>query len=233
MYFSGHSGHDVPDKQSYNINQHLFNLRGQVVHKYEFINNFIDNIHLIGHSIGAWMIIELLYSNPNLITRIKSINLLFPTVQHMAVTQNGKFLNKIIRKLHIVVMFFMYLLYLLPDCIHTLFIKLYLKYNSLPEHFLLRIKKLINPFVMEKVLLMSYDEMDSVVNLNVQCLDKIKHLINVIYSIRDGWAPISYMEDFKKFQPELTMEAVNINHAFVLKSSEIVAEKVANNINKK
>lgn len=80
---------------------------------------------------------------------------------------------------------------------------------------------------------MAYDEMDSVVSLNTGIVDKVKHITNVIYSSQDGWAPGHYMEDFKKFQPELQMKEVKIAHAFVLKSSEAVAEMVSNFISTK
>ncbi|KAF9421371.1 hypothetical protein HW555_002586 [Spodoptera exigua] len=70
----------------------------------------------------------------------------------------------------------------------------------------------------------AYDEMDKVRNLNLEAIDKIKHFTNVIYSKTDNWAPIPYMEDLYKYQPELTMKEVDIDHAFVLKSSERTAE---------
>ncbi|CAB3256376.1 unnamed protein product [Arctia plantaginis] len=102
----GQAGHEeVPDEKS-NIlkgQEHLFNLKGQIAHKLDLINNFIDResrLHLIGHSIGA--------------------------------------------------------------------------------------------------------------------------------CTRDDWAPINYIDDLQMFQPQIRLEKVDIEHAFVLKSSEIVAEKVSN-----
>lgn len=93
------------------------------------------------------------------------------------------------------------------------------------------VNKLLNVEVGEKMLHLAYDEMNNVKNLNVEVLDKIKHKTNVIYSNKDNWAPVSYMEDLKQFEPDLKMTMVDIDHAFVLKSSEPVADMVAQFIN--
>lgn len=93
------------------------------------------------------------------------------------------------------------------------------------------INKLLNAEVGEKMLHLAYDEMSNVKNLNVEVLDKIKHKTNVIYGNKDNWAPVSYMQDLKQFEPELKMTQVDIDHAFVLKSAEPVADMVAQFIN--
>lgn len=235
----GHAGHEyLADKSSNHLKgqEHLFDLEGQVKHKADMICNHIDKrskLHFIGHSIGCWIILELFDKHCDLIQRTSSVNFLFPTVQKMAISPNGQFLNNVIRRFHVLVMVFIKLVYLLPRCINEFLANCYLRLNSLPQHYLERLLKYCNPYVLEKVLFMAYDEMDSVVSLNTGIVDKVKHITNVIYSSQDGWAPGHYMEDFKKFQPELQMKEVKIAHAFVLKSSEAVAEMVSNFISTK
>ncbi|KAG6450455.1 hypothetical protein O3G_MSEX006599 [Manduca sexta] len=213
--------------------ENLFNLEGQIEHKLDFIYNYVDkrsNMHLIGHSIGSWMILEALQKHSNLINRISSINLLFPTIQHMAETKNGIFLNNFIRNFHTIALLVFTLAYMLPNYIKSLLIKIYLKFNSLPLHYEERIQKYCNPRVGEKVLFLAYDEMDKVTSLNNYIIEKIKHMTNIIYSNHDGWVPVKYMEDLKCYQPYLQMKVVNIDHAFVLKSAEIIAEMVSDYI---
>ncbi|KAF9794994.1 hypothetical protein SFRURICE_011125 [Spodoptera frugiperda] len=228
----GHAGHDVvPDEASSVLKgqEHLFDLDGQIKHKLELINNYVDKqskLHLIGHSIGSWLILELLKDNENLTMRLKSVNLLFPTLQKMAETRNGKFLNGFLRKLHNFVLLLYVLVHLLPSVIVKFLVAIYLKVYALPSHYTEYIFKFLNPNVGEKVLFLAYNEMDRVKSLNFEAINKIKHLTNVIYSKSDNWAPISYMEDLYKYQPELTMKEVDIDHAFVLKSSERTAEMV-------
>lgn len=144
----------------------------------------------------------------------------------MAATKNGKFLNGFIRKIHIFIVLLLNLLHILPEPIRFFLVGMYLKFSSLPSHYSETILKYVHPKVMEKVLLLAYDEMDKVTALNNGAIDKIKHLTNIIYSTNDGWAPLYYMEDLKTFQPSLQMKQVNIEHAFVFKSSEQVAEMV-------
>lgn len=228
----GQAGHEhVPHKES-NIlknQEHLFDLEGQVKHKLDLINAIdkASKLHLVGHSIGAWMITEMVERDSSLQKRILSINLLFPTLQRMAETQSGILLNKLVRRLHILVMLLFTFLYYMPTVIKTFLIGLYLKFHSLPSHYIDRIMKYLNPRVGEKVLFLAYDEMDRVRDLNVQALTKMKHQTYVTYGVRDGWAPVSYMDDLKQFQPEMHLHEVHIDHSFVLRSSEQVAEIVS------
>lgn len=232
--FPGHAGHvEVPDSKSNDLheNEELFNLQGQLAHKLDLISNYVDKkskLHLIGHSIGAWIILELLHKHETLSNKVSSINLLFPTIQKMAESRNGKFLNNVLRKIHVLIVMFFCLVALLPLWLRLSVIRLYLKFSSLPPHYTNRILKYLKPKVGEKVLFLAYDEMDTVTVLNTVVLNKVKHLTNVIYSNRDGWVPVHYMDDLKTFQPQLQMKEVHINHAFVLKSSEQVAEMVSN-----
>lgn len=234
LCFPGQAGHiEVPDSESNNLdgNKELFNLQGQLAHKLDLMINYVDKkskIHLVGHSIGAWLILELLNINESISKKVSSINLLFPTLQKMAETRNGKFLNKVLRRINIFLVMMFSLVSLLPLWLRLYVIGLYLKFNSLPPHYADRILKYLNPKVGEKVLFLAYDEMDTVTVLNTVALDKIKNLTNVIYSNKDGWAPVHYMDDLRIFQPHLQMIEVDIDHAFVLKSSEQVAEMVSN-----
>lgn len=52
---------------SNNISKHndlenLYNLAGQIEHKVDLFNNHIDKqskLHIVGHSIGAWIVLEM------------------------------------------------------------------------------------------------------------------------------------------------------------------------------
>lgn len=235
----GQAGHEeVADEKSNLLSgqEHLFDLEGQLKHKLELINCFLLNytrLHLIGHSIGAWLILELFRDNVNFNNKIATVNLLFPTLQRMAETKNGKFLNTFIRNFHLFFMLLFSIANLLPAFILTFLVKLYLKVQSVPLHYTDSILKFLRPKVGEKVLFLAYNEMDTVKKLNTDIIDRIKHFTNVIYSIHDNWTPISYMEDFKIFEPEISLQKVDVDHAFVLKSSKKVAKMVIDFINLK
>nr|XP_004930268.2 lipid droplet-associated hydrolase-like [Bombyx mori] len=226
----GQAGHEkMPDQKSNQLQgqEHLFNLEGQVLHKLDLIHNHIEKkskIHLIGHSIGCWMILEMLQKDELILQRLSSVNLLFPTLQKMAESKNGKLLNNILRPLHYFILLLFIIVYYLPESIRTYLAFSYLKLNSLPKHFSSRILKLCNPRVGEKIFHLAYNEMDKVNLLNFAMIDKIKHLTRIIYSNRDNWVPPHCMNDLMQYQPLLAMKEVDIEHSFVLKSSEEVAE---------
>lgn len=233
LIFAGHAGHEeVPDQHS-NIlkgQEHLFNLEGQIQHKLDLINNCIDKdskLHLIGHSIGSWIILELLQKNKSIMSRISSVNLLFPTIQNMAKSKNGQLFNNYFRRLHGFLMVLFTLVYLIPDLIKNWMISIYLKWNSLPPSYSKSINKFCCPNVGEKVLFLACDEMDNVRTLNIEILNVVKGMTNVLYSANDGWAPVHYMDDLRQFEPHLKMTEVNAEHAFVLKSSGEIADMVS------
>ncbi|XP_039760420.1 lipid droplet-associated hydrolase [Pararge aegeria] len=230
----GHAGHEESlDKK----NKYLFNLKDQLEHKLDLIENHINKnskIHLIGHSIGAWMIIELIHKQSNLIDRVSSINLLFPTIQKMALSRNGKYVNNVLRKIYKIILFLSTLFYLLPKYVLFYIIGIYIWIKSIPSKFSSAIIKILNPDVVENIFYLAFNEMDTVLSLNTESIQKIKHLTNVVYARNDGWAPVEYIEDLKQFTPQLQIrEAFNVEHAFVLKSSVEVASIVADFINTK
>lgn len=95
------TGHEVPSpEQSASDNlpmsedPELYNLEGQILHKVEFVKQFVPesrNIYFIGHSVGAKIVLELL-KHKEIETRTKKCYLLFPTLEHIAKTPNGKIL---------------------------------------------------------------------------------------------------------------------------------------------
>lgn len=233
MCVLGQAGHEVvPDEQSNKLKgqEHLFNLAGQIQHKLDLITEYIDKeskIHLIGHSIGAWVILELLEKNEKICERVLSVNLLFPTVQRLAESKSGLFMNNYIRKAHSLLMVLVMLLYLIPESIIRILAKMALKTLQIPQHFDTSLTKFFKPKVIEKVLFLAYNEMDNVKALNVNGIEKIKDRTNVLYGTTDHWVPLHCMEDMRRFQPEISLQKVDVEHGFVLKSSEIIAEFVS------
>ncbi|CAH0405227.1 unnamed protein product [Chilo suppressalis] len=235
----GQAGHEIiPNETHIELkgNEHLFDLQGQIEHKLYLINHFIDKrskLHLVGHSIGAWLILECIQKHPSIKDRIVSINLLFPTIQQMAVTKNGRYVNNVLRKLKSLIIAFLVVLNMLPSSILHFFASIYLKLNDLPFQYAERVLKYINPNIIRKVLFLAFCEMDQVTKLNTQAISKIENLVNIIYGENDGWVPLNYIEEWKLLLPTVNMTKVPIAHEFVLKSSEKVAEMVSNYIKTK
>ncbi|XP_041974863.1 lipid droplet-associated hydrolase [Aricia agestis] len=232
----GHEENENNELYKLESNKNIFNLEGQVHQKFDFITNHIDKnskIHLVGHSIGAWMLVEMLDRYGELHERISSANLLFPTIQKLAQTKNGRFMNNYVKKSFKIIIFLCTLLQWLPNAFTNLLIGTYLTLNSLPWTHCSSIRQLLNPSVLEKVLSLAFEEMDTVKELNNIGMEKLKHFSNVIYGSKDNWAPVQYLDELERFKPELQVKIVDIDHSFVLKSSEAVATMVSDFINKR
>jgi len=64
----------------------------------EFIKKYVPedaHLYLIGHSIGAWFVLNLLKDN-DIDKRVQKCYLLFPTIEYLAETRNGVFFNNFV-----------------------------------------------------------------------------------------------------------------------------------------
>lgn len=203
----------------------------------DFIEKYVPRgvkIHLIGHSIGAWMILELL-KRPEIKERVQKCYLLFPTIERMATSSNGFFLTRIVGPAYFLVRWFSQVFLMLPLFVQTFLIYMYFLIFSIPETFLGTALKYANPNVMEKVYFLAKDEMKRVVNLDVEVVKENLSLLKLYYGTTDGWVPVKYFKEIKEAIPELDAEldTKKIEHAFVLRSStemgNIVAEWIKDN----
>ncbi|CAH0690102.1 unnamed protein product [Spodoptera exigua] len=138
-FLVSHAGHDVFDNQNENNNLKntwsLYNSDGQIEHKLDLINNYIDKrakLHLIGHSIGAWLLMELLHKNDYLQKRILS----------------------------------------------------------------------------EKSMLLAFECMERIQELNISAIKKVQHMANVLYSTDDRWVPMHHIHDLQKFTPQIALHQI-------------------------
>lgn len=97
------------------------------------------------------------------------------------------------------------------------------------EHVIKASIELLNPKIIQNVLWMAYNELNEVCMPNVKALEKHKDELLLYYGTNDGWCPMSYYRDLI-----VKVKGVNAQvcqqghaHAFVLKSSVPMGEKVA------
>jgi hypothetical protein len=73
-------------------NEHLYDLSGQLNHKIDFYNRFIPKdviIHLIGHSVGSKLCLDLL-KIPEISKQVEHCYMMFPTIERMNESRKGK-----------------------------------------------------------------------------------------------------------------------------------------------
>ncbi|XP_076257388.1 lipid droplet associated hydrolase sturkopf isoform X2 [Rhynchophorus ferrugineus] len=229
----GHAGHNFSDKSvtfpKFDDNKHLYGLSGQVEHKLEFFNKYVPEnaqVYLIGHSIGAYMCLEIL-ENISIKNKVENAYLLFPTIEYMAESENGKFLIKFVLPYIRFILILAWLINLLPSCLATILIYIYMFIADVPREHLNSIKELIQPGILKRVFFLSREEMDDVNQRNNKSIIANVNKLKFYYSKIDRWAPESYYNNLKQEIPNVNAELSKINHSFVLHYSTDVATIVA------
>lgn len=185
-------------------------------------------IHLIGHSIGSYISLQLL-KEPTISSRITASYCLFPTIEYMKDTKNGKFLTNFVSYIVPLILFLALIFSHLPSFLQNFLLYVYFKINCIPKMHMKAVAELINAAVLEKVFFMAFDEMEKVKERdNVIIRHNLKKL-KFYYAANDGWAPVSYFSKLKEEIPEVDAEVCTrkFDHTFVLKSSRDVGNMVA------
>ncbi|XP_017063513.1 lipid droplet-associated hydrolase [Drosophila eugracilis] len=234
VWVIGHAGHDDPPEASIREvpqlsgNEELFNLDGQIRHKIAFIEKYVPSdvkIHLIGHSIGAWMILQLL-ENERIRNRIQKCYMLFPTVERMMESPNGWVFTKIAMPLYSVFGYIFFSFFnFLPVWLRLMLIQIYFLIFSIPRQFLGTALKYSKPSVAEKVVFLADDEMARVRGIQREIVEQNLDILKFYYGTTDGWVPVSYYDQLKRDYPKVDaqLDTKKIAHAFVLRHSQPMA----------
>lgn len=223
-------GHDDPPESSLREvpqlkgNEEIFDLDGQVRHKIEFIEKYVPagvKIHLMGHSIGAWMIFQML-QHETVRKRIKKCYLLFPTVERMIESPNGWNFTKIGLPLYSVFGFLIPLFNRLPELLRIFLIQIYFWFSAIPSYFIGTALKYSKASVCEKVVFLAEDEMARVRGLQKEIVQANLDLLKFYYGTTDGWVPVKYFTQLKEQFPEVDaqLDTKKIAHAFVLRHAK-------------
>ncbi len=242
-----HTGHLFHD----NITEwNPISLKDQITHKIKYLeNNLLNdpdlakvihqdkqiNLILVGHSIGCYVILELLGSiNQTIKSNIKKAILLFPTVERMSVTPNGKILTFISKFFVWFVYFVFYLITILPDFLHTnlvdvFFTKRHQKYVKKSSDDLVHnasrvVSKMCRNYSCARSCLhMAKDEMYEVNDLKRDLVLEHRDLLLFYYGTIDRWCPMSYYYEMRDFINEedkkiksVILDSHGMEHSFIL-----------------
>lgn len=164
-----------------------------------------------------------LLKHPEISKKIISVSLLYPTLEFIADTPNGFWLNKVLRRITPIIYIFLYIFSYLPRVIRSCLITAFFFLNGIPSEHLNTVLKYLRPTVIEKVLHLAFNEMDLVRNLDFENINDNKNKINIIYTEKDGWAPGYRFKALQDSIPDLRIEEVPYPHAFVLNNAIEVA----------
>lgn len=188
----------------------------------EFIRHYIPSdvkIHIIGHSIGSYITLELLKSD-DINKRIKHCYFLFPTIEHMADSPNGKMFIAFIQSNYKLVYCIAALLAYIPTKLIAIIVSLVMWCRSIPQAHLSPVLMHFRPTVLSKIIFMANDEMMRVQTPNYQIIEKNKKRLTFIYSLTDKWTPITYYERLVARFPDIDAQVTDeFRHAFVINTS--------------
>ncbi|XP_052010035.1 lipid droplet-associated hydrolase-like isoform X3 [Xyrauchen texanus] len=130
-----HAGHCMPpdtfdmiEDASVTEEEDVFGLDGQIEHKLAFLRKHVPrdtNLLLIGHSIGCYIILEMMKRDPEL--KVVKAVMLFPTIERMACSPQGKVMTPVLCRLRYAIYLPIFLLSLLPEKLKTSMVHLALR----------------------------------------------------------------------------------------------------------
>lgn len=238
-----HTGHLYDDSEQIKTWEPV-NVVDQVEHKVKFIekhlfndpdlnNNYSERdteLILIGHSVGCYVILETLTAlNKSIKCQVKKSILLFPTIERMSETPNGKVLTFATRFFRWFIYLVAYLSAMLPKSIHdplvnVLFTKRHSDKDMVDNAHGVVLGMSKTFACVRSCFHMGHDEMKNVKKLNRSAVEANLGELVFYYGKTDKWCPIDYYHDMKtyvgsldKHNPDhLVLDNHGLEHAFVL-----------------
>lgn len=251
---TGHLYHEkVNDWQPVDVKTQI-NDKIKYLEEYLFKEYPDTNIILIGHSIGCYIILEILsLIRKDLKSKIKKSMLLFPTIERMSQTPNGKVLTFFTRFFMWLIYFVSYLITLFPEWLQKSLINIGFtqrhsnSQNQMIDNIDQMVFKMCTTFSCAKsCFFMGKDEMGLIHKRNSNIIKQNLDLLLFYYGVTDKWCPLQYYYDMKDYVtnlpnpitdensnkprlPTLVLDTHGLDHAFVIykKQCSIIANMIS------
>ena len=200
-----------------------YGLEAQIHHKVAFIRDHTPpdvSLILIGHSIGCYMILNLLEHLDD--SKVERGFLLFPTVERMAESPNGKRMTPVFRYLRWLVVLVALFLSLLPESLCRSIISFHFKNSDCPPCFIDGVLRTVRPWTVNFSTYLAKIEMKVVDALQKHLVRKFSHKLSYYYGASDDWAPKEYFYEMKTVFPDADIRLCenNYKHAFIQEMKE-------------
>lgn len=236
------------------------NVSSQVNDKVKFIeehlpNHFekfheFKNVIFIGHSIGCYVILEVLdLLSQETKNRVKKSFLFFPTIERMSETPNGKVFTFVSKFFFWFIYFFAYLITFLPNSAQKKLVNFsFTKRHADSEKQMVDnindivLKMSTNYSCARSCFHMARDEMGIVKHLNKNVIENNLDMLLLYYGVCDRWCPLDYYHDMKNYltghletkqddkqiTDSLMLDEHGLDHAFVIykKQCEVLSNLV-------
>ncbi|KAL7751353.1 hypothetical protein RI367_003213 [Sorochytrium milnesiophthora] len=199
------------------LTPHFFGLQDQLRHKLHFLNYLRREyhgrsvrIHMVGHSIGCWICLQLLRIRGDALKNcLGRVVLLFPTIANIRDTPNGRFWKymTLAGPRYLTSLLMSFLLFIIPaQYLSRLVQRLS---GQTPKQALIS-AKLVHPTAVGNCLYMAQEEMVTLRELDplVPVIDRfIDHLV-FYYGTNDNWAPLHMWEEVRNWWPDDTLKDI-------------------------
>lgn len=159
-------------------------------------------IHLIAHSIGSYIALQLLKKD-DINARIRQSCLLFPTFEYMAATPSGQTYINTLQYFFTPLYFAAKLLNGLPRFFRDFCVRVVFWIRSFPLAFVDATLLLIQPKILSKIVCLADCEMDDVLEPDYAIIRENVDRLRFIYSKTDGWTPATYFDRLKSYVPNV------------------------------
>ncbi|KAI1895135.1 hypothetical protein AGOR_G00103180 [Albula goreensis] len=159
---------------------------------------------------------------------VKSV-LLFPTIERMAATPQGRVMTPVLCKLRYVAYIPVFLLSLLPHSLKAALVKVALRaLQSLDPTIIPATISLFNMDCAANAMYMGSQEMVQVLGRDDSTIRKNLEKLIFYYGATDQWCPVQYYHDIKREYPDgnIRLCGKGYRHAFVLDAGKEVASMV-------
>lgn len=198
----------------------------QVSHKLSFCKELLAanpsaQLVLSGHSVGAYMVIEVIRELPP--ERVKAGHLLFPTVEHIGSTANGKALGPVFRFAKSLAWLGTGLIACLPKGLQKSLVKAFVKDTSAEG--VDAVLTLLHPQVTYNALYLAMHEMDEIKDFHFERYASFQQKLTFYFAKTDDWVLPSTPSTVEKLLPESKVMVGDEGHlhAFVMKPSSNIS----------
>ncbi len=239
-----HTGHLYDDNIK---NWKPMDLLTQINNKIDYIEKNFSNkdidIIFIGHSIGCYVILEILnYLDENIKKRVKKAFLLMPTIERMSETPNGRILTFVTKYFMWLIYFIIFMCSKLPlfvqkTLVSLLFTRNHSNLNHGTDTIVLNMVRSYS--CATSAFYMGRDEMHHVKKLHCNFIKQHFNTILLYYAIGDRWCPLNLYYDMRNYLsndhfivnksdklPTILLDMKGLEHGFVLYSDQ--CETMAN-----
>ena len=203
-------------------------LAGQIRHKVAFIKEHIPThvkLIFIGHSIGCYIILKIL---DQLDHPVQRCFMLFPTIERMAKSPNGRVYTPALKYLRWLAPALATGVWYLPEKTKTWLIERHFGEMNVPACIPSATLSFIKPFSVSNSLYMAHQEMSAVDKLDTHLVKQHLSILSFYFGCTDRWCPLSYSEDLREQFPDCDVKVCEkgYSHAFVIDASTQMADMI-------